>query len=94
MPNQVNVYSRKVLTSTKNQPCTSAPQEGPLALELKERSKIKSNPAGKPGFKHIWFPLTGDCKTPQRQKTFLPPCLKSLASSKMVDPEEGPESQN
>lgn len=71
-------------------------RKGQLMPELRVGSKIKSNPAGKPRFKHIWFPLTGFATgfAPSKAKNIPLPNLKIPTSSKMADPGKSPESEN
>lgn len=69
-------------------------RKGQLMPELRVGSKIKSNPAGKPRFKHIWFPLTDFATASSKAKNIPPSNLKIPASSKMADLGKSPESEN
>lgn len=64
-----------------------------LMPELGVGPQIKSNPAGKLTFQHIWFPLTGFATASSKTKNITISNLKISASSKMVDPGKGAESE-
>lgn len=85
------MFTSEVLTSTKTSLAHQLHGEEQLTSELKVDSKIKSNPAGKLRFKHIWFPLTGIVTVSFKNRTTLPPHLETLASTKIADPEKGPK---
>lgn len=94
MLNSVNVYILRCSPPLKTSLAHQPHREGQLMPELEVGSKVKSNPARNLRFKHIWFPLTRTAIAFSRVRAFLPPHLKIPASSKMVDPENVPESEN